>query len=198
MLTGPEPRNALNTQSTAYMGALLRTALEGADEIHICVSFLLSSGLGLVLPEFKDFLNRGGRLRLMVSTYLNVTQPDALRTLLILGKLGALDLRLQDGPQGFHAKYYMFECAGGERTCWVGSSNFTKSGLFGSVEWNTRHSGPAEVDACETQFETLWARPDSAPLTASLIDAYEVRYRAALKPDFHTLSILPAGGPTPT
>lgn len=158
------------------MGDLVRQALGSADEIHIAVAFLRFSGLTLLLKELSVFLKRGGRLRLLVSTYLNVTQPEALR---VLASLEGVDLRLQHGPQGFHAKYYMFGQSEAARTCWVGSSNFTKNGLYTSVEWNTRHDDPASVDACEQLFEELWTRPDVVDLTPEVLDHYARQYCAA-------------------
>lgn len=171
------PRNALNTPGTAYMGDVLREALRGAEEVHIGVSFLRFSGLSLFLEDLQAFTARGGRLRVIVSTYLGVSQPAAIR---VLARLPGADVRLQTGPQGFHAKYYMFRRAGAGRSCWVGSSNFTKNGLFTSVEWNTRHDDPHVVRECEALFAELWDRPDVVPATDAVISAYEQAFQAAL------------------
>ena len=145
----PLPRHVLNTVGTAYMGDVLRAALREADEVHICVAFLRYSGLGLVLKELETFTARGGQLRVIVSTYLNITQPGAVR---VLAALSGAQIKLQTGPKGFHTKYYMFGRGRHQRTCWVGSSNFTKSGLFSSVEWNTCH------DDLDRVLLRVWAK----------------------------------------
>lgn len=178
------PRNALNTDATAYMGNVLRAALRDADEVHICVSFLRFSGLNLMVDDLRKFVARGGSLKLLVSTYLNVTQPQALEAVTRLGALADEDptqvqVRLQHGAQGFHTKYYMFGRRGAERRCWVGSSNFTKNGLYSSVEWNTAHDDAARVDACERLFGGLWDRSDVQPVTLEVISEYAARFEAA-------------------
>lgn len=170
----PTSRDVLNTPGTAYMGDVLRSALRTASEIRVCVSFLRFSALGLYLDDLKAFRARGGRFRAIVSTYLSVTQPDAVRVLASI--VGTDDVRLQDGPDGFHVKFYAFRQSDGTGACWVGSSNLTKNGLYTSVEWNTRHDDPARVVACEMLFETLWARPDVRPATPSVLEAYADRY----------------------
>ena len=97
----PPARNVLNTPGTAYMGDVLRAAFRDARTVNICVSFLRFSGLNLFLADLQAFVDRGGHLRMLVSIYLNVTQPDALRVLARIA--GAGNVRLQDGPDGFHA-----------------------------------------------------------------------------------------------
>ena len=173
----PLARNVLNTPGTAYMGDVLRAAFRDARTVNICVSFLRFSGLNLFLADLQAFVDRGGHLRMLVSTYLNVTQPDALRVLARIA--GAGNVRLQDGPDGFHAKVYLFQSAGQTTSCWVGSSNFTKNGLYTSLEWNARHDDVHQVADSQALFEELWNRPDVRAASETVITAYEHRYRAS-------------------
>ena len=173
----PVARNVLNTPGTAYMGDVLRAAFRDAWTVNICVSFLRFSGLNLFLADLQAFVDRGGQLRMLVSTYLNVTQPDALRVLARIA--GAGNVRLQDGPDGFHAKVYLFGSAGQAASCWVGSSNFNKNGLYSSLEWNARHDDAGQVADSQALFEELWNRPDVRAASEPVIEAYERRYRAA-------------------
>lgn len=168
--------NVLNSTSTAFMGEVLREALRTSREVHICVSFLRFSGLNLFLDDIRRFLERGGTLRVVVSTYLNVSQPEAIGSLVRL--VGEENVRLQDGPDGFHAKFYLFRQDARTASCWVGSSNFTKSGLFTSLEWNTRHDDMARVRECEVLFGEIWERPDVLPATPAALQDYAARYRA--------------------
>lgn len=191
----PVPRHVLNTVGTAYMGDVLRAALREADEVHICVAFLRFSGLGLVLKELEAYTARGGQLRVIVSTYLNVTQPGALR---VLAALPGAQVRLQTGPKGFHTKYYMFGRGRDHRTCWVGSSNFTKSGLFSSVEWNTSHDDPEAVADSEALFAELWERADVIPASDEAIAAYERMYLTAQAAAAAPPMLVGAGPAAPT
>ncbi|GGM18406.1 restriction endonuclease [Deinococcus aerophilus] len=158
------------------MGDVLRAALREADEVDICVAFLRFSGLGLVVKELEAFTARGGQLRVIVSTYLNVTQPGAVR---VLASLSGAQIKLQTGPKGLHTKYYMFGRGRDRRTCWVGSSNFTKSGLFSSIEWNTCHDDPEAVADAEALFTELWERADVILASDEAIWAYERTFLAA-------------------
>ena len=152
---------------------VVRGALRSSSRVSIAVSFFRFSGFGLVAEDLKTFQRRGGRLRLLVSTYMCVTQPEALRAILTFPNVSSR-LHLARGAgsadQGFHAKMYVLEDDPAE--CWVGSSNFTKGGLSTNVEANLRHVGAVEVSAVQGLFDQLWSRGDTRPLTEELIDAY--------------------------
>lgn len=152
---------------------VVRDALRSADRVSIAVSFFRYSGFGLVAEELEQFQARGGTLRLLVSTYMCVTQPEALKAVLEFpGVSSRLHLaHQQDGKsKGLHAKIYVIEDDPAE--CWVGSSNFTKGGLATNIEANLRHVGQDEVSEVQGLFERLWTRDDTRPLSHELIDAY--------------------------
>ena len=86
----------------------LEAEIHRATEIDIAVAFIKSSGLGLLFDALVDAVERGARLRLLTSDYLDVTDPDALRTLMLLGERGA-DVRIHEtGHDSFHLKAYIF------------------------------------------------------------------------------------------
>ncbi len=58
--------------------------LDRADRADLVVSFVLRSGVELLYPHFRELLDRNGRLRLLTSDYLGITEPDALVRLLDL------------------------------------------------------------------------------------------------------------------
>lgn len=152
---------------------VVRGALRCSSRVSIAVSFFRYSGFGLVAGDLKDFEARGGQLRLLVSTYMCVTQPEALRAVLQFPNVASrLHIARHGGgaEQGFHAKMYVMEDDPAE--CWIGSSNFTKGGLSTNIEANLRHVGDGEVLAARETFEQLWLRNDALPLTEALIEAY--------------------------
>ena len=59
--------------------AHLRPLIDRARVVDLSVSFLMTSGVRLVLPHLRDLLERGGKLRLLTGDYLGVTEPAALR-----------------------------------------------------------------------------------------------------------------------
>jgi len=81
------------------------------------VAFINSSGLALVYPALVDAVEtRGAQLRLPTSGYLDVTDPQALRRLMLLAERGA-DLGMsRREQQSFHLKVYICtEAAAGSR-----------------------------------------------------------------------------------
>ncbi|NJO53389.1 MAG: DUF3427 domain-containing protein [Leptolyngbyaceae cyanobacterium RM2_2_4] len=153
---------------------VLKQGLTTSDEVAICVSFLRFSGLSLLLKELNMFLERQGKLQLLTSTYLNVTQPEALETLM---KLAKIELRLQDGLTGFHTKFYFFNAQDPSAYCWIGSSNLTKGGIETNVEWNLKHTHPDVIQECKDNFYKLWSRDDVFPLTQTILETYRDKYK---------------------
>ncbi len=157
---------------------VVRQGLTRADDVRIAVSFTRCSGLGLLIDPLKDVSARGGRVRLLTSTYQCITQPAALHA---LRKLGGVETRLQTGSLGFHAKFWWFgEQDGG--TCWAGSSNLSKGGLSTNLEWNLRQAAPAVLKQTGQQFDGLWDRPDVHDLTDAILEKYRLLHLTAKAP----------------
>jgi superfamily II DNA or RNA helicase len=167
--------------------------LDRARRCDIAVSFLMDSGARLLVEHLRDFLARGGRARILVGDYLDVTEPVALRRLLDLA--GDIDLRIhQSQGVGFHLKGYIFvegDGATGEGVAFVGSSNISASALTTSIEWNyrvaSRHD-PAGFAGIRAGFERLLADYAVARVDDDWIARYEKR-RAS--------SVLREGGAPP-
>jgi superfamily II DNA or RNA helicase/HKD family nuclease len=168
------PNTVLNLPQSPGMVDVLRQGLTTSDEAAICVSFLRFSGLSLLLKELKTFLDKNGKLKLLTSTYLDVTQPEALEVLM---KLQNVELRLQDGVTGFHTKFYSFNSHEYSEHCWIGSSNLTKGGISSNIEWNLKHSHPDIIRECRDNFNVLWNRDDVFPLTQQVLETYRNRYK---------------------
>lgn len=157
---------------------VLRNSLRTAHEIAFAVSFLRCSGLGLMVDDIKRFSEQGGRGRILASTYLGITQAEALRALM---GFRTLECRLHLGGfcrttpgtplTGFHTKFYLFK--NGDSKCWVGSSNITKGGLATNIEGNLLHLARESVNLVENTFEELWARSDVVPITEEILREYE-------------------------
>lgn len=162
--------------------AHLRPLIDRARAVDLSVSFLMTSGVRLVLPHLRDLLDRGGELRLLTGDYLGVTEPAALR--LISDLEGARRLHVFQAAQiPFHPKAWMFTFAGDGGALIVGSSNLSRSALTDGIEWNLRHVDPvdpAPLLAAREAFEALLARPEVTELTPAWIDAYEARRIAPL------------------
>lgn len=121
----------------------LLEAIRRADRIDLAVAFVKSSGLALLFDALADALQyRAARLRILTSDYLDVTEPQALRRLMLLGERGA-DIRVfESGDQSFHLKAYIAIQTQAGREVWgcafVGSSNISRTALTDGLEWNYR------------------------------------------------------------
>jgi superfamily II DNA or RNA helicase/HKD family nuclease len=163
--------------------AHLRPLIDRACAVDLSVSFLMTSGVRLVLPHLRDLLDRGGKLRLLTGDYLGVTEPTALR--LIADLEGARQFHVFQASQiPFHPKAWIFSFAGDGGALIVGSSNLSRSALTEGIEWNLRHIDPvdpAPLQAARAAFDALLARPEVTELTPAWIEAYEAR-RVAPQP----------------
>lgn len=167
--------------------ALLRHLLphiDNARAVDLAVSFVLESGARLLQPHLQDLLSRSGRLRLVTSDYLDVTDPTALRRLMDLE--GDAELMVfEAGKVGFHPKSWVFHLEDQSGVAIVGSSNLSETALRTGIEWNYRvcspDSGQGWQDVLDG-FEVLIQRPEIRPLDHDWIDRYEQRRAKAPLP----------------
>ena len=117
----------------------LKMSMLKASKIDIIVSFLMESGVRMILKDLKAAMDRGVQVRILTGNYLGITQPSAL--CLIKKELGnRVDLRFyNDKERSFHPKSYIFHYENtGE--IYIGSSNISRSALTSGIEWNYRFS----------------------------------------------------------
>ena len=117
----------------------LKMSIRNAKRIDIIVSFLMESGVRLILSDLKGALDRGATIRLLTGNYLGITQPSALY--LIKKELrNQIDLRFYNHKErSFHPKAYIFHFENGSEI-YIGSSNVSRSALTSGIEWNYRFS----------------------------------------------------------
>ena len=117
----------------------LKMSIMKAKKIDIIVSFLMESGVRMILSDLKSALDRGVQIRILTGNYLGITQPSALY--LIKKELGnCVDLRFyNEKGRSFHPKSYIFHYEN-ESEIYIGSSNISKSALTSGIEWNYRFS----------------------------------------------------------
>lgn len=153
------------------------------DRIDLVVSFIMKSGLRSIFGRLQDAVDRGAHLRVLTTGYLDVTDPDALTTLLDLAQRcppGEVQVRaFDDASTSFHPKAYLFSASDGSvASGFVGSSNLSRSGIDGGVEWNL---GVENVAPLLASFERLWTDPRSHPVDNRWVADYRAR-RISLTP----------------
>ncbi|MPQ44020.1 DEAD/DEAH box helicase family protein [Clostridium tarantellae] len=126
------------TGDTEYLYYSLKQSIKKASSIDIIVSFLMETGVKLIINDLKDALDRGVKIRILTGSYLKITQPQALY--LIKEKLAdKIDLRFYNNPnKSFHPKSYIFHYENNDGELYIGSSNISRGALTSSIEWNYR------------------------------------------------------------
>ena len=136
----------------------LRTSIKNAKSIDIIVSFLMESGVKMLLNDLKEALYRGVNIRILTGNYLNITQPSALYLLKDELK-NRVDLRFYNNPnKSFHPKAYMFHNPI-DSEIYIGSSNISRGALTSSIEWNYRFlksTAPNDFKVFYDTFEDLF------------------------------------------
>lgn len=137
-----------------YLYFQLADSIKKADSVDIIVSFLMESGVKMLLGELDDALKRGAKIRILTGNYLGITQPSALY--LIKHKLGdQVDLRFyNEKNRSFHPKSYMFHYKDYSEL-YIGSSNISRSALTSGIEWNYRFSNKTDPINYEKFYKTF-------------------------------------------
>lgn len=130
VMTGDKNRNR-------FLYYQLKMSMLKANKIDIIVSFLMESGVRMILKDLKAALDRGVHVRILTGNYLGITQPSAL--CLIKKELeNRVDLRFyNDKERSFHPKSYIFHYENSGEI-YIGSSNISRSALTSGIEWNYR------------------------------------------------------------
>ena len=137
---------------TRYLLYQLKMSMKKAESIDILVSFLMESGIRMILKDLDEALKRGTKIRILTGNYLGITQPSALY--LVKEKLGdQVELRFfNDSNRSFHPKSYIFHY-GKKSEIYIGSSNLSRSALTSGIEWNYRFSSAEDEKAYNEFYE---------------------------------------------
>jgi superfamily II DNA or RNA helicase/HKD family nuclease len=151
--------------------------LNSCEEFWFSVAFLTNGGLQSLLNTFKELQNQKIKGKILVSQYLNFTQPEALKRLL---KFKNIELRINTNDN-FHSKGYLFK-KGEYYNLIVGSSNLTATALSTNKELNLKVS--AKIDSYIIQKALLEFGNDfkgSSIVDEAFIDQYETEYENGKK-----------------
>ncbi len=162
--------------------------LERAQDVAILAAFVQQSGLDRIAPHVEAALARGARLRVLTGDYLEITQVEALETLLDwqrsaeAGRLEARVVEVGGEVRSFHPKSWRLE-GPGLAVAFVGSSNLSRAALDHGVEWNLRVEAadqPRGYARVRDAFDALWAK--ARPLDPAWVTAYAGRVAASPRP----------------
>ncbi len=165
-------------------------AIKAADQVDIGVAFVKTTGLNLLFPDLVSALQRPdpARVRILTSDYLDITDTEALRKLVLLHDHGAQVRVYQSKASSFHLKAYVFAGHAENHQLWgrafVGSSNISRQALQDGLEWNYQVDFPPDTGYLEAanRFDELFQHPNVVDLSDSWIDEYEKRRKPPERP----------------
>ena len=147
-----------DTDLDCQLYPVLVQGFQQAQQIEIIVSFLMESGVRMLVNKMKQAIDRGVKIRLLTGNYMGITQPSALA--MLKHQCGdQIDLRFyNEKNRSFHPKCTIFHYQDHVEVI-IGSSNFSQSALTSGIEWNYRFSSKEDPDSvCQflTTFEDLF------------------------------------------
>ena len=150
--------------------------LGNCNQFFISVAFVTTSGVATIINKLKELENREIKGEILVSQYLNFTQPEALKK---LAQFKNISLRIATTGNA-HAKGYIFKSEGHYNLI-VGSSNLTAQALSTNKEWNIKVSALDEsglVEKVLNEFKNDFEK--GTPVTDEYILSYEELYKSQL------------------
>ena len=150
--------------------------LSNCDAFFISVAFVTTSGVATLINSLKMLEVKGIMGKILVSQYLNFTQPEALRK---LSKLKNIELKISVNENS-HSKGYIFKTSDYYNLI-IGSSNLTAKALSTNKEWNLKVSGLKSSSIVEKilgEFESDFAQ--AIAVTTDFISKYEIIYKKQL------------------
>jgi superfamily II DNA or RNA helicase/HKD family nuclease len=148
----------VNAEGQPNIGSELKAELATADSVDLICAFVIWTGVRHLRDAVADVVRRGGRVRVITTTYMGTTEKRAVDELFRLG--AEIRVAMDARTTKLHAKAWLLERASGLTTAFVGSSNLSHSALFDGLEWNVRLSSmdaARVIDRVRMMFESHWA-----------------------------------------
>ncbi len=146
--------------------------LKGDDEFWFSVAFITTSGVSTLMNTLIELEKKKIKGKILVSQYLNFTQPEALKRLL---KFKNIELKIVvDGD--FHSKGYLFK-KGDLYNLIIGSSNLTANALCSNKEWNLKISAtPLSQIIFDSVQEFTSEFENATTVDSTFIANYQILY----------------------
>jgi superfamily II DNA or RNA helicase len=150
----------VNGRDQPRIGTEVQRELQSADSVDLLCAFIKWHGLRVLEESIGDLIRRGGRMRVITTTYIGATERRAIDRLVELG--AEVRISYETRMTRLHAKAWLFHRATGFSTAYVGSSNLSKAALLDGLEWNVRLSSVEQghlLDTFRATFDEYWEDP---------------------------------------
>lgn len=161
------------------LGNSIDAELATADQCDMLVSFIKTGGLRLLRPSLKAFLDRGGKLRVITTSYMGASDPVAIEE---LAALPNVEVRVNYDTEHarLHAKAYFFVRKTGLSSAYIGSANLSRPAMTSGLEWTVKVAErelPDLFRRCLAEFSSYWENPEFALFDPSRPE----RFREAIR-----------------
>lgn len=161
---------------------------ENCEEFYISVAFVTTSGVATIINKLIELEKRNIKGQILVSQYLNFSQPEALKRLL---QFKNIDIRIVTTGNA-HSKGYIFK-RNSHYNLIVGSSNLTAQALTTNKEWNIKVSALDDSGIVEKLLNEFHSDFEKATLVTeefilSYKEIYQKQFLLNKKNNFETLS----------
>lgn len=170
---------------------VIRGELKRAREVWVASAFYSPGAMNLLISEFSEFVKRGGRIRVLLSTMGNFVKPEYFMHIgenipdVFVKVYHPPAIPFDKDPPNFHVKTWLFHHNSRKGSIITGSSNFTEAGLSRNVEWN--YFSPLEVNipfsfestpflSAKKEYEKIWDK-ESVPVCERFMEGYRKRYK---------------------
>lgn len=181
------------TQSELFTGNNAGISLESeikkeilsSDKVCFLVSFIKWTGIRIFERELQEFTERGGKLKVITTSYMGATDLKAVDYLSSL-KNTEIKVSYNTDNERLHAKAYLFFRNTGFHTGYIGSSNISRSALTNGLEWNlkiTTKEVAHIIDKFQKTFDTYWQDKEFESFDKKL---HTEKLRVALKKERST------------
>ncbi len=172
-----QPHLLLNSREmgTKVLSTILKD-LGSCEAFWFSVAFLTRGGIATLMNAFEELESKNIKGKVLVSQYLNFTQPEALKALL---KFENIDSRILVN-EDYHSKGYLFKKSQIYNLI-IGSSNLTQNALGSNTELNIRvPANSASLIVKSTLHEFSRAFRLATPINDQYISEYESIYKQQL------------------
>lgn len=167
------------TPGLPQLGSEIERELASADRCDMLVAFVKCGGMRLLRNPLRDFTARGGKLRLITTSYLGASDPAAVEE---IASLPNTEVRINYDTHSarLHAKAYFFIRESGLSTAYIGSANFSQAAMTSGLEWTVKFAArelPDIFRRCNAEFSGYWENP----IFENYEKANPERFRAAIR-----------------